>query len=61
MAGGTGGILFEDTQTHIWTHTQNILMQLTDADLVHGQVPGLSALVPHTQTHTHTCIYTQIH
>lgn len=32
-------------------------MQLTDADLVHGQVPGLSALVTHT--HTLRCPFTQ--
>lgn len=43
--GGTGGILFVPTHTHT-------LMKPTDADLVRGQAPGLSALVSHTHTHT---------
>lgn len=50
--GSTGGILFEGSHTHTRTHTPNIVMQLTDADLVHGQVPGLSALDTHTHAHT---------
>ncbi len=36
-------------------------MKLTDADLVRGRAPGLSALVSHTHTHTHTHIHTETH
>lgn len=36
-------------------------MELTDADLVRGQAPGLSALVTHRHTHACTHTYTDTH